>query len=108
MYKDYIMGKKISKFVDELNRIGYHFWCQGCNSYHGVYTDGAGKPNWQFNGDEEKPTFKPSVLSTWTEGEQKIPKRCHIFVTDGKIQYLNDCTHELAGKTVDLIDWDKI
>jgi hypothetical protein len=26
--------------------------------------------------------------------------RCHIFVRDGKIQFLNDCTHELAGKTV--------
>ena len=28
--------------------------------------------------------------------------RCHSFVTDGKIRFLNDCTHEMAGETVDL------
>lgn len=27
---------------------------------------------------------------------------CHSFVTDGRIQFLGDCTHDLAGKTVDL------
>lgn len=27
---------------------------------------------------------------------------CHSFVTDGKIRFLNDCTHDLAGQTVDL------
>jgi hypothetical protein len=25
---------------------------------------------------------------------------CHVFVKAGEIQYLSDCTHELAGKTV--------
>ena len=29
--------------------------------------------------------------------------RCHIFIRDGRIQYLNDCTHALAGQTVDMI-----
>lgn len=29
---------------------------------------------------------------------------CHSFVTDGKIQFLGDCTHELANKTVPLED----
>ena len=35
---------------------------------------------------------------------------CHSFVTDGKIQFLSDCTHGLAGQTVELseIDEDKI
>jgi hypothetical protein len=28
--------------------------------------------------------------------------RCHLFITDGKIEYLADCTHELAGKTVEM------
>ena len=31
-------------------------------------------------------------------------KRCHSFVTDGRIQFLSDCTHALAGQTVDLPD----
>ena len=30
---------------------------------------------------------------------------CHTFVTDGRIQFLGDCTHALAGQTVDLPDW---
>ena len=32
------------------------------------------------------------------------PFTCHSFVTDGKIQYLNDCTHEYAGQTIELED----
>lgn len=30
------------------------------------------------------------------------PQVCHSYVTNGRIQYLGDCTHELAGQTVDL------
>jgi len=30
---------------------------------------------------------------------------CYSFVTAGRIQFLSDCTHILAGKTVDLPDW---
>lgn len=29
---------------------------------------------------------------------------CHLFVTDGKIIYCSDCTHEYAGKSIDLPD----
>lgn len=37
---------------------------------------------------------------------QAQPKSvCHSFVRDGQIQYLGDCTHEYAGKTVDLPDF---
>lgn len=28
------------------------------------------------------------------------------MTTDGRIQFLNDCTHALAGQTVDLPDWE--
>jgi hypothetical protein len=31
--------------------------------------------------------------------------RCHSLVTDGNIQFLDDCTHELKGKTVPLEDF---
>lgn len=34
-----------------------------------------------------------------------VPYTCHSFVTDGRIQFLGDCTHSLAGQTVDLPDW---
>ena len=32
-------------------------------------------------------------------------KVCHSFIRDGRIQFLGDCTHHLAGQTVDLPDF---
>lgn len=37
--------------------------------------------------------------------QTKVEKVCHSFVTDGRIQFLADCTHDLAGLTVDLPDF---
>lgn len=73
----------------------YLFFCPGCDTYHrfDVRTDG-GRPNWSFNGDMQKPTFAPSLLYP--------DLRCHLCLTDGRIQFLSDCTHELAGQTVDV------
>lgn len=100
---------------------GWAFWCAGCEEYHGV-TDG-----WAFNGNPDKPTFSPSILVTgtrmttlgeqqWQEGSRtgewpskldSEPLVCHSFITDGKIEYLNDCTHKLKGQTIDLPDLPK-
>ncbi len=27
---------------------------------------------------------------------------CHSFVRDGRIEFLGDCTHKLAGQTIEL------
>lgn len=60
---------------------------------------------WSFNGDFEKPTFRPSMLMEYpVENPETGHVREHFFVTDGKIEYLNDCHHECAGKTVEMID----
>jgi hypothetical protein len=97
----------------------YRFYCEGCKSHHA-----AVEGRWTFNNNYEKPTFSPSILVRATEMTEKgiadyevwcesgYPKRdesfesvqtvCHSFVTDGKIQYLSDCTHKLAGQTIDL------
>lgn len=69
------------------------FECPGCGYAHVIDN------RWTFNGDFEKPTFKPSIL---VQGEN----RCHSFVTDGEIKFLKDCSHDLAGKTVSLPDLD--
>lgn len=60
--------------------------------------------NWSWNGDIENPTLKPSILTEFTWGEERKVYRCHSFVNDGKVQFLNDCSHELVGHTVDLLD----
>lgn len=57
-----------------------------------------------FNGNLDAPTLTPSLLCRYDFGEEKTPYCCHSFVRDGKIQFLSDCTHSLAGQTVDLMD----
>lgn len=63
----------------------------------------VGKDNpqaWQWNGNREKPTITPSLLNRHVDHDTEIPFVCHLFVTDGMVQYLGDCTHKLAGQTV--------
>ena len=73
----------------------FAFFCPGCNCGHWFKTTG-GSPRWTWNGDFQKPTIDPSILIPMTG------KRCHSFVRDGQIQFLIDCDHPLAGKTVHL------
>ena len=62
---------------------------------------------WAYNNNPDSPTFSPSMNirtgpfppGTKREGQIDI---CHSFVREGKIEYLSDCTHSMAGKTVDL------
>lgn len=87
----------------------YMFFCQGCNNCHWFSTSGRSLsnpdkitgPKWQFNNNFEKPTIRASILVRLANN-----KVCHSFITDGKIQFLNDCSHKLAGKTVELENFD--
>jgi hypothetical protein len=55
---------------------------------------------WTWNGDVNKPTLRPSVLTV----QDWIGMRCHTWVNDGQAQFLDDCSHELRGKTVDMLE----
>ncbi|MBS7553536.1 ammonia monooxygenase [Ancylobacter dichloromethanicus] len=95
---------------------GLMFRCPGCNMGHMVRVGEGPGPRWGYNGDSERPTFTPSINVTWSEpsdvsedfDDTSKDKRmvCHSFVTDGRIQFLGDCTHALAGQTVELPGWD--
>lgn len=61
-----------------------------------------GESGWFFDGNLERPTLSPSLLLTMTVGQQRQKFVCHSFVKDGSIQYLGDCTHPLAGQTIEL------
>lgn len=62
----------------------------------------AGTNNWTWNGSVEKPTLKPSIL---TKGHSNSGEHtCHSWVNEGKVQFLDDCTHEFVGQTVPLLD----
>jgi len=78
------------------------FKCPGCDMLHGVNVERDGPPRWGWNGSVDKPTFTPSVLVRYRWGPDQHQVVCHSFVTDGRIQFLGDCTHALAGQTVDL------
>lgn len=99
------------------------FFCPGCNMQHHISVGEGDGPRWNWNGSKERPTFTPSVLvrnghfahgakdkDCWCDYHRNNPDSdinfkcvlCHTFITDGKIQYLDDCSHELAGQTIDL------
>lgn len=85
------------------------FHCPGCKRMHAIQHGSDIGPNWSWNGSTTAPTFSPSVLVTYNGSDAgrdgAPPAVCHSFVTDGRIQFLGDCTHELAGQTVDLPEW---
>lgn len=88
------------------------FWCPGCDGAHMIRVASADRPGgWGFNGNAEKPTFTPSVKVTYPGSDAGVdgapPAICHSFVTDGRVQFLADCTHARAGQTVDLPDFDE-
>lgn len=91
------------------------FWCPGCDGAHAIQHGKGQGHRWGWNGSRERPTFTPSVKVTWPANpnaseefkEWRTERICHSFVTDGRIQFLSDCTHELSGKIVDLPDWEE-
>jgi hypothetical protein len=102
------------------------FWCPGCDGAHAIGVGVGEGPRWEFNGDFDAPTFRPSVLvrsghyADGTPAEDcHLCKRaaarnvkpfcsiCHSYVDDGRIQFLGDSTHALAGQTVDIPDFDE-
>lgn len=100
------------------------FKCPGCGDQHMIRVKGdkSKGPVWGYNWNDEKPTFTPSLLirsghyvpgyesqKCWCTYKKEHPEKncpecyiCHSFVREGKIQFLNDCTHKLAGQTVEL------
>lgn len=84
------------------------FECPGCKVPHGINVGAGAGPRWQWNGNVDRPTFSPSILVRYPWGSPQVEKICHSYVTDGRIQFLSDCTHILAGQTVDIPDWNTV
>jgi Family of unknown function (DUF6527) len=109
------MSKVVARY-DGVDEKGLHFFCPACGTVHGIRLTPNG---WGWNDSMDKPTFTPSVLVRGTKklsddeyarlmaGEKIYPRPllCHSFVRDGRIEFLGDCLHELAGQTVDLPPW---
>lgn len=90
------------------------FYCPGCQAEHLIFVDLPGA--WTWNRNLDKPSVSPSILvravvplndseiERVMNGEHVEPVLtvCHSFIEDGKIRFLNDCTHDLAGQIVDI------
>jgi hypothetical protein len=84
---------------------GHLLWeCPGCLITHAVPIEGP--KAWTWNGSLEAPTLSPSVLCRWDEGEERRRVCCHSFVRGGRMEFLGDCTHALAGRTVEIPERD--
>ena len=111
---------KISSILRSAQDDRLMFWCPGCDGPHMVGVGPGDGPRWSWNSDVDKPTFNPSVLVTgmhWVPPvtpenaeqfradpwvQQQAKSICHSFVQEGRMVFLADCTHELAGFTVDI------
>lgn len=86
--------------LTECPKGGAYFHCPGCKTIHRVNVSQVGQEGtWGWNGKKDRPTLTPSVLSY---GGKSVP-RCHSFVKEGRIQFLEDSDHELKGQIVNLI-----
>lgn len=121
------IGKKLRSI--EGNRVA--FMCPGCNQMHQVKVGIQGKSEestWMWNGDADIPTFTPSIVIDTVRhpmsredtiaynqivashgtpvavADPRFHRRCHSFVTNGRIQFCPDSNHSLSGQTVDLPD----
>ena len=97
------MGNASKIGIEVLSRISGEpdlllFHCPGCGYCHHL-----DPKKWTWNGDMIKPTVSPSLLVN--KAQLGKDPRCHFFIRDGKIQYLGDCSHELKGRTIDMVPW---
>ena len=97
---------KLLILKDDPTGADYEFYCPGCKCDHAVWTTVKNGMNaiWGFNGDIDHPTFTPSILIHFHSQVKGMDMVCHSFVTNGSIQFLSDCTHALAGQTVEMED----
>lgn len=83
------------RVLEDDGQFNLAFYCPGCECSHGLNTNQNRRPAWIVTFFDGKPTVSPSILVRHKE-------TCHLFIKDGKIEFLSDCTHKLAGKTVDM------
>lgn len=87
------------------------FYCTGCQKHHYIRVQNKSKhqgPTWEWNGSIKHPTVKPSfrefIPADKQRGRPKAHTLCHLFITKGRIRYLNDCEHAYKGKVVPMED----
>lgn len=99
-----IWGKLRVRFFQNDDIAGLQAFCPACDFEHcfNIDVDGHGnwnpsdRPKWEFDGNFESPTFAPSMLAN-RDGFDEHHPICHSFLEGGKWNYLDDCSHAMAG-----------
>lgn len=78
------------------------YLCPACCEAHYVPIE---EPNsagavWTWDGNPDRPTPNPSHAVNVVSNH-----RCNHFITEGQIQFMDDCGHSMAGQIVDLPKW---
>ena len=82
-----------SSFSDDSGEY-WLFWCQGCKTHHA-----PSKKRWTLTGTLDSPTLSPSIVSDYG-----LYGRCHLYVREGKLVFLGDCTkHSLSNQTLPML-----
>ncbi len=102
------MGNKLRH--SDNNRV--YFRCPACGANDNkheelhvlrVRPDGVhDETSWGWNGDNESPSFAPSIKVAGGPKEKRTI--CHSWITNGMIRFEMDSTHAFAGKTLSLPD----
>lgn len=95
-----LLSPKIELFADFM----HGFYCPGCKWMHHIAITKPSETNqqWQWDGNVNMPTYSPSISVEWSRYD--VPIKCHSFIQNGQWVFLGDCTHELAGQTVSMVD----
>lgn len=91
---------RLFKFISRDGRLRAMLYIPGMEVHVMLPIDNGPKPRWKYNDNEYRPTFSPSILTEYRWEDIRKIKRNHVIIRAGMIQYLSDCTHEYAGKTI--------
>lgn len=89
------------------------FVCPGCESSGNgtglhmlpVNANGVTSPSWDWDGNIEAPTVSPSILThTKPYVDGKGTGICHSYLKAGVFEFLDDCTHSMAGQHVTALE----
>lgn len=99
------MPKAERTYREDGREFGVRVFCPGCQEPHVLPT--SGEVFWSFNGDMESPGFRPNLLISAFKvvGTQVVRvTKCHSNIRAGRIEYLLDSDHDLAGESIELPD----
>jgi hypothetical protein len=89
------------KNIDQETGKSFHhrqflYLCPGCGYTHAFALKKEGGKH-EFNMDFDNPTITPSLVNDFTPG-----RRCHSTIRNGRIKYMKDSWHPMAGQDVEL------